>query len=305
MFVDQIKVHARAGKGGDGSAHFHRGKFRPKGGPDGGDGGNGGSLILLVDPSTDSLRNYVFNNKLIAEDGAKGGATQCTGTILRSQWVLTAAHCVEGETPTSLKIRLSDTDINDTAGGTEVAVAAIHANPGYDGVAWDDDVAVIELAAPVTDVVPTPIHRGAVAFGQRVHHRAVLLHREAPLRLVLVGAEVLVGVDAGGAHVGRAAGVTGERRAGVDGARCVAPAVLDEREGPELRGSDEARRARRVGDARGRGRGVEAGHVGAARGRRDERPAPAVGLHVAEHREGRERAVSVGVDRVAPGRRAR
>lgn len=79
MFVDQIKVHARAGKGGDGSAHFHRGKFRPKGGPDGGDGGNGGNVILLADPSTDSLRNYVYNNRLFAEDGAKGGATQCTG----------------------------------------------------------------------------------------------------------------------------------------------------------------------------------------------------------------------------------
>ncbi len=79
MFVDQIKVHARAGKGGDGNVHFHRGKFRPKGGPDGGDGGNGGSVILLVDPSTDSLRNYVFNHKLFAEDGAKGGATQCSG----------------------------------------------------------------------------------------------------------------------------------------------------------------------------------------------------------------------------------
>ncbi len=79
MFVDQIKVHARAGKGGDGSVHFHRGKFRPKGGPDGGDGGNGGNVVLLVDPSTDSLRNYVFNHRLFAEDGAKGGATQCTG----------------------------------------------------------------------------------------------------------------------------------------------------------------------------------------------------------------------------------
>ena len=79
MFVDQIKVYARAGKGGDGSAHFHRGKFRPKGGPDGGDGGNGGNLVLEVDPSTDSLRNYVFNSKLIAEDGAKGGGNMCTG----------------------------------------------------------------------------------------------------------------------------------------------------------------------------------------------------------------------------------
>ena len=79
MFVDQIKVYARAGKGGDGSAHFHRGKFRPKGGPDGGDGGNGGNLVLEVDPSTDSLRNYVFNSKLIAEDGAKGGGNMCSG----------------------------------------------------------------------------------------------------------------------------------------------------------------------------------------------------------------------------------
>jgi len=79
MFVDQIKVYARAGKGGDGSMHFHRGKFRPKGGPDGGDGGRGGSIVLQVDNSTNSLRQYFFNAKLNAEDGQKGGANQCTG----------------------------------------------------------------------------------------------------------------------------------------------------------------------------------------------------------------------------------
>ncbi|MFO1439134.1 MAG: GTPase ObgE [Verrucomicrobiaceae bacterium] len=79
MFVDQIKVYARAGKGGDGSVHFHRGKFRPKGGPDGGDGGAGGDVILEVDPSTDSLRNYVFNGRLLADDGQKGMGRQCTG----------------------------------------------------------------------------------------------------------------------------------------------------------------------------------------------------------------------------------
>lgn len=79
MFVDQIKVHVRAGRGGDGSVHFHRGKFRPKGGPDGGDGGRGGNVVLKVDNSTDSLRAFFFNAKLHAEDGANGSGDQCTG----------------------------------------------------------------------------------------------------------------------------------------------------------------------------------------------------------------------------------
>ena len=79
MFVDQIKITARAGKGGDGSLHFHRGKFRPKGGPDGGDGGRGGDVVLHVDPSTNSLRNFFFNGKLEAEDGNGGEGNQKTG----------------------------------------------------------------------------------------------------------------------------------------------------------------------------------------------------------------------------------
>jgi GTP-binding protein len=79
MFVDQIRIYARAGRGGDGSVHFHRGKFRPKGGPDGGDGGNGGNVVLRVDNSTDSLRTFFFNAKLNAEDGKPGAGSQCTG----------------------------------------------------------------------------------------------------------------------------------------------------------------------------------------------------------------------------------
>jgi GTP-binding protein len=59
--------------------HFHRGKFRPKGGPDGGDGGRGGDVVLIVDNSTDSLRNFFFNAKLIAEDGKAGMGDQMTG----------------------------------------------------------------------------------------------------------------------------------------------------------------------------------------------------------------------------------
>jgi GTPase len=79
MFVDHIKVQATAGDGGNGSAHFYRGKFQPKGGPDGGDGGNGGDIVLVVDPSTDSLRNFFFNHMLKAEHGDVGRGNTRTG----------------------------------------------------------------------------------------------------------------------------------------------------------------------------------------------------------------------------------
>ena len=58
MFVDHIKIFAKAGDGGNGSAHFRRKKFLPKGGPDGGDGGRGGDVVLLVDHHTDNLKTF-------------------------------------------------------------------------------------------------------------------------------------------------------------------------------------------------------------------------------------------------------
>ena len=44
MFVDQVKITAKAGNGGNGAVSFHREKFVQNGGPDGGDGGNGGDI---------------------------------------------------------------------------------------------------------------------------------------------------------------------------------------------------------------------------------------------------------------------
>lgn len=79
MFIDHIRIFAKAGDGGNGHASFRREKFVPRGGPDGGDGGNGGKVILKVDPSTDHLRQYHFDPKLIAENGQPGGRHKKTG----------------------------------------------------------------------------------------------------------------------------------------------------------------------------------------------------------------------------------
>jgi GTP-binding protein len=72
MFVDEIKVYARAGHGGKGCVAFRREKFRPKGGPDGGNGGRGGDVILQADHDLNNLIAQYFQPRLVAPDGEAG-----------------------------------------------------------------------------------------------------------------------------------------------------------------------------------------------------------------------------------------
>ena len=79
MFIDRVRVHAKAGDGGNGSASFRREKFIPKGGPDGGDGGDGGDVILRADVHTDQLANLFFEPILKAKPGGNGSFRQRHG----------------------------------------------------------------------------------------------------------------------------------------------------------------------------------------------------------------------------------
>jgi len=72
MFVDQIKVHAKAGEGGNGCVSFLREKFVPKGGPNGGDGGRGGDIILHADTHTDNLASFFYEPIIRGLDGENG-----------------------------------------------------------------------------------------------------------------------------------------------------------------------------------------------------------------------------------------
>lgn len=72
MFVDQIKVHAKAGDGGNGCVSFLREKFIPKGGPNGGDGGHGGDIILRADDDTDNLATFFYEPIIRGLNGGNG-----------------------------------------------------------------------------------------------------------------------------------------------------------------------------------------------------------------------------------------
>jgi GTP-binding protein len=73
VFVDQVTLAVRAGKGGAGSASMRQEPFNPRGGPDGGDGAKGGDVVLRVDPSMFDLSSYRDRRHHRAGDGGAGG----------------------------------------------------------------------------------------------------------------------------------------------------------------------------------------------------------------------------------------
>ncbi len=78
-FIDYVKIYCRSGKGGAGSMHFHRAKYLPKGGPDGGDGGKGGSVILVGNRNLWTLLHLKYQKHIMATDGGKGGESRSFG----------------------------------------------------------------------------------------------------------------------------------------------------------------------------------------------------------------------------------
>ncbi|MDR2854462.1 MAG: GTPase ObgE [Prevotellaceae bacterium] len=78
-FVDYVKIYCRSGKGGTGSTHFHREKFVPKGGPDGGDGGRGGHVILRGNRNYWTLIHLKYARHVFAGDGGCGSASRSFG----------------------------------------------------------------------------------------------------------------------------------------------------------------------------------------------------------------------------------
>jgi GTP-binding protein len=79
MFIDEVKIYVSSGRGGDGMVHFHREKFVPRGGPDGGDGGRGGDVIIEVQSTLNTLSSYRYKSRFNADEGKAGSINNRSG----------------------------------------------------------------------------------------------------------------------------------------------------------------------------------------------------------------------------------
>jgi GTP-binding protein len=79
IFLDEARIHVRAGRGGNGCVAFRREKYVPRGGPSGGDGGDGGSVYLVGYANRNTLYHLRFASLYAAQRGRHGEGSNCSG----------------------------------------------------------------------------------------------------------------------------------------------------------------------------------------------------------------------------------
>lgn len=127
MFVDTALITVKAGKGGNGLVSFHREKYVPAGGPDGGDGGRGGNIVFVSDNKLTTLMDFRYRKVYSAQNGQDGKAGKCSGKAGED----TIIRVPEG---TLIRDTASGKILADMTGENKTYVAARGGNGGWGNV---------------------------------------------------------------------------------------------------------------------------------------------------------------------------
>ncbi len=117
MFIDQVKIYVRAGKGGSGCQSLYRNRFNRYGIPDGGDGGKGADIIIQADKSLNTLLDFKYKSNFQGLNGVHGSGKNKKGRDAESLIIRVPPGTIIRDARTDCVLRDLDRD------GVRVVVA--------------------------------------------------------------------------------------------------------------------------------------------------------------------------------------